>query len=572
MPTKLSSRPLPVVFLWHMHQPEYRDPRDGVYQQPWTYLHAIKDYADMAAHLERWPGARLVVNFVPILLEQLEDYAAQIDSYQRSRQVADLRDPLLVSLAEPGALVGDQRLVVIEALLRANRARMIDRFEPFARLVETADALLQTQDPGGYVSDAFIGDLSTWYHLAWCGETLRQSDPVVAELLDREGGFDAESRQALLGVIGETIGGLFDRFRALADRGQIELSMTPYAHPITPLLQDLRAGLEAEPGAPQPLAESYPGGDQRCRWHIEHGRAVFQRLLGRDPAGCWPAEGAISDATCRLLDQAGFAWAASGQQVLRNSLNHAHQTLHCDHQVYARPGQELRLFFRDDGLSDRIGFDYQNWHADDAVEDLVHHLVSIADTCDHLGVEAPLVPIILDGENAWEHYPDNGFWLLDGLYKQLSAHPRIEMTTFSSFLEAKPPAVELDALVAGSWVYGNLATWVGETAKNRAWDRLVDARQAYLDAESEGEWDEDMQMRNGLQLAVCEGSDWFWWFGEDNPAEATRDFDRLFRLQLARLYELIDVPVPAVLDEPISVPTHDANQVTGGGTMRRGQA
>ncbi len=572
MPTTLPSRPLQVVFLWHMHQPEYRDPRDGVYQQPWTYLHAIKDYADMAAHLERWPNARVVVNFVPILLEQLEDYAAQIDSFRRGGKVTDLRDPLLVSLAEPSELLGDQRRAVIEALLRANRERMIDRFEPLARLVDAAERLLETRDPGGYATDAFIGDLSTWYHLAWLGETLRQSNPLAGELLERDGEFDAQSRRSLLGVIGETIGGLFERFQALAERGQIELSMTPYAHPIMPLLQDMRAGQEAEPAAPQPNAEDYPDGEQRSRWHIEQGRTVFRRLLGRDPAGCWPAEGAISDATCRLLDQAGFAWAASGQQVLRNSLNRAHQTLHCDHQVFSRPGQGLRLFFRDDGLSDRIGFDYQNWHADDAVEDLVHHLVSIADTCEHLGVEAPLVPIILDGENAWEHYPDNGFWLLDGLYKRLSDHPRIEMTTFSSFLDEQPPAVELKALVAGSWVYGNLATWVGETAKNRAWDRLVEARQAYLDAESHGEWDDAVRARNAQQLAVCEGSDWFWWFGDDNPAEATRDFDRLFRLQLARLYELIDVPVPAILDEPISVPTETSGRLTGGGTMRRGQA
>ncbi|MFN2381471.1 MAG: glycoside hydrolase [Guyparkeria sp.] len=572
MSTKPSSNRLPVVFLWHMHQPEYRDPRDGVYQQPWTYLHAIKDYADMAAHLERWPEARVVVNFVPILLEQLEDYATQIEAYRRRGDVSELRDPLLVSLADPAALAGEQRLAVIEALLRANRERMIERFAPLERLVETAEALLQSRDPAGYASDAFIGDLSVWYHLAWCGETLRQTNPTISGLLEYEGGFDADARRSLLAVIGETIGGLFGRFGALADRGQIELSMTPYAHPITPLLQDLRAGEEAEPAAPQPQAHEYVDGEVRSRWHIEQGRQVFRRLLGREPEGCWPAEGAISDATCRLLDEAGFTWAASGQQVLRNSLNQAHQTLHCDHQVYTRPAQALRLFFRDDGLSDRIGFDYQNWHADDAVDDLVHHLTSIAETCDHLGVEMPLVPIILDGENAWEHYPDNGFWLLDGLYKRLSAHSRIAMTTFSSFLEKEPQPVELKALVAGSWVYGNLATWVGEPAKNRAWDRLVEARQAYIDAESVEDWDQSTRARNALQLAVCEGSDWFWWFGDDNPAEATRDFDHLFRLQLARLYELIERPVPANLGEPISVPSDDAGRVTGGGTMRRGQA
>ncbi len=572
MATNRPSATVSVVFLWHMHQPEYRDPCDGVYQQPWTYLHAIKDYADMAAHLERWPEARVVVNFVPILLEQLADYAEQIEAYRAVGDLKKLRDPMLIGLADPGALGGEQRLEVLRGLLRANRERMIERFPPFARLVEAAEGLLSTADPGRYASDALIGDLSAWYHLAWFGETLRQGHPVIRELLEREQGFDGRARGALLDVIGETVGDLFGRYRALADRGQIELSMTPYAHPILPLLQDLRAGREAEPDAPMPRAEIYPDGEERSRWHIERGREVFRRLLGRDPTGCWPSEGAVSDRTARLLDEAGFTWAASGQQVLKNSLNHAHQSLHCEHQVFFRPEQSLRLFFRDDGLSDRIGFDYQNWHADDAVDDLVHHLVSIAETCDHLGVETPVVPIILDGENAWEHYPDNGFWLLDGLYKRLSVDRRIDMTTFSDFLDRDPRAVALKALVAGSWVYGNLATWVGEAAKNRAWDRLVEARRAYIEAESRGRWDAATRARNAQQLAVCEGSDWFWWFGDDNPPEATRDFDRLFRLQLARLYELIEMPVPANLDEPVSVPSVDPDRPIGGGTMRRGRA
>ena len=562
---------LPVVFLWHMHQPEYRDPRDGVYQQPWTYLHAIKDYVDMAAHLERWPEARAVVNFVPILLEQLEDYATQIDRYRASGASDDLRDPVLRSLVDPGALVGTERSRVLSALQRANRERMIDRFPAFARLIDVAEALGTTASPGRYAHDAFLADLSTWYHLAWCGETLRQTHPLVSLLLEQESDFSADSRRALIGVIGETIAGLFDRYRALAERGQVELSMTPYAHPIVPLLQDLRAGTECEPNAPQPEAAKYPGGEGRARWHIEHGRTVFRRLLGVDPVGCWPSEGAVSDATARLLDESGFAWMASGQQVLRNSLNHARQGVHCQHQSYVRPEESIRLFFRDDGLSDRIGFDYQNWHADDAVADLIHHLVSIADTCDHLGVQAPVVPIILDGENAWEHYPDNGFWLLDGLYKQLSDHPRLEMTTFAEYLSRRSPPMTLRSLVAGSWVYGNLATWVGEAAKNRAWDRLVEARQAYLTAEKQGGWNAQTAERNAQQLAVCEGSDWFWWFDDDSPADAVIDFDRLFRLQLARLYELIGQPVPQALEKPVCVPTPDDQREKTGGTMRRGR-
>ncbi|MGM0516682.1 MAG: glycoside hydrolase [Pseudomonadota bacterium] len=566
------SEKLPVVLCWHMHQPEYRDPRDGVFQQPWTWLHAIKDYVDMAAHLERWPKARAVVNFVPILLEQLADYEAQIAAFAGDGDPSRLRDPLLVGLVRPEKLRGREREQLARALLRANEHRLVQRFPPFAALVDATKVLLAHDHAADYLSDALLADLAVWYHLAWSGETLRQEDPLISSLLEREGGFSVAEREALLSRLGEALGSIFARYRRLAEEGRIELSMTPYAHPILPLLLDLSAGTESEPDAPQPQRDGYPDGEERVRYHIDHGLAVFERVFGRRPSGCWPSEGALSGATLKCLDKQGFAWTASGQQVLKNTLNHAHKSMHCQHRVFQREGQQLRVFFRDDGLSDRIGFDYQNWHADDAVDDLCRHLVSIGETCARLGVKDTVVPIILDGENAWEHYPDNGFWLLDGLYKRLSHHPSLELLTFSDVLQRHPEAAALPPLVAGSWVYGNLATWIGEPAKNRAWELLVDAREAYCQAEGEGGWSDDTHRRNAQQLAVCEGSDWFWWFGDENPADAIRDFDRLFRLQLARLYELIERPSPAVLEAPICEPVEGGGAVEAGGVMRRGRA
>jgi alpha-amylase/alpha-mannosidase (GH57 family) len=554
-----------------MHQPEYRDPRDGVFQQPWTWLHAIKDYVDMAAHLERWPKARAVVNFVPILLEQLADYEAQITAFAGDGDPSRLRDPLLVGLVRPEKVQGRERERLARTLLRANKQRMVQRFPAFAALVDTTKVLLAHDHAAEYLSDALLGDLAVWYHLAWSGETLRQQDPLIASLLEREGGFSLAEREALLSRLGEALGSIFVRYRRLAEEGRIELSMTPYAHPILPLLLDLSAGTESEPHAPQPQRDGYPEGEERVRYHIDHGLAVFEQMFGRRPNGCWPSEGALSEATLEYLDIQGFAWTASGQQVLNNTLNHAQRSMHCQHRVFQRDGQALRVFFRDDGLSDRIGFDYQNWHADDAVGDLCRHLVSIGETCARLGVTDTVVPIILDGENAWEHYPDNGFWLLDGLYKQLSHHPSLELLTFSDVLKRRPEPAVLPPLVAGSWVCGNLGTWIGEPAKNRAWELLVDARQAYLQAEAEGDWSEETRRVNAQQLAVCEGSDWFWWFGDGNPPEAIRDFDRLFRLQLARLYELIEQPAPAALEAPIGEPGEDAAAVEAGGVMRRGR-
>lgn len=568
---------LKLVVCWHMHQPEYRDPRDGVYQQPWTYLHAIKDYVDMAAHLERYPAAKAVVNFVPILLEQLDDYAHQIGRWQKSGDIKALRDPLLQTLADPGSIDGSSdRIRVVEALMRANEERIVHRFEPLNDLVKVGRALLSTTKNGQYVSNDFLSDLSVWYHLGWMGETVRQEDPRIKSLLRHESDFSEPQRHQLLGIIGELIGGLFDRYRKLAEAGRIELSMTPYAHPIMPLLLDLRAGTQSEPHAPQPAHSYYQNGAERVHWHLEHGRKVFERYFGIRPVGCWPSEGAISEHTIHAIARAGFSWIASGDQLLSNSLaksrgeapgSHAHADgiEHCRYRIWQFDHLAPALFFRDDGLSDRIGFDYQNWHADDAIHDFIAHLEKIRTACEG---EDAVVSVILDGENAWEYYPDNGFWMLDNLYKHLSDHPHFELTTFGAVTKQTPKRTELKHIVAGSWVYGTLSTWIGSPEKNHAWDLLVDARNAYERCKESEDWDADTLARNRQQLAICEGSDWFWWFGDYNPSDAVRDFDRLYRLHLTRLYELLKAPVPEALGHSLAT---GSGKPEGGGVMRRGQ-
>ncbi|WP_322629861.1 glycoside hydrolase family 57 protein [Halothiobacillus sp.] len=567
----MKRKKLPVVLCWHMHQPEYRDPRDKVYQQPWTYLHAIKDYVDMVAHLERYPDARAVVNFVPILLEQLDDYAKQVDAYAVSQKIEQVRDPLLQSLVQPSALTDPaSRMHVVRALMRANESRLIRRFEPFNDLIDLARSISATTTDGRYLSDAFIGDLSVWYHLAWMGETVRQNNPLVQQLMIKATNFDDQDRLQLFLLIGSLISGIFPRYRALAEQGRVELSMTPYAHPIMPLLLDMEAGKQACPHDPQPQHVSYPDGPERVQWHLSHGLDVFQRYFGIRPSGCWPSEGAISEPTVQALAHAGFSWLASGDQVLANSrarIGHVDNT--CRHHVWQFDHLSPAIFFRDDGLSDLIGFDYQNWHADDAVTNFISHLESIHTTCDS---EDAVVSIILDGENAWEFYPDNGFWFLDTLYKRLSNHPTLELTTFSKVVEQSLKRRSLKHLVAGSWVHGNLATWVGSPAKNRAWDMLIDARIAFKKACEAGRWDSETLAANLQQLAICEGSDWFWWFGDYNPGDAVRDFDQLYRLQLSRLYELIGQSAPHNLSEPLCIGAHESDAtVEAGGVMRRGQ-
>ncbi len=572
-PNPTTQPPLNVVLMWHMHQPEYRDPFSGEFQRPWTYLHAIKDYVDMAAHIEAHPEARAVVNFVPVLLEQIESYAEALQAYMRHRH-APLPDPLLAALAADSAPQDDAlRRELIESCLRANEQRLIQRFPAYADLVLLARQFLQNPAHLPYLGHAFFTDLCVWYHLAWMAETVRHNDARIIALMDKARGFDAHDRHLLLEVVAELMAGLIPRYRELARRGQIELTMTPYAHPIMPLLLDISSACEAWPDVQLPKNKTavaqYPGGEERVRWHLAEGRRVFERVFGLSPVGCWPSEGSLSEATLPLLAEAGFSWAATGSQVLQNSLRAsgvAEQYKACPHRFFRMDASpSLKLVFRDDGLSDLIGFKYSTWHADDAVGDLINHLTHIADHC-HDGQH--VVSIIMDGENAWEYYPENGFYFLDGLYKRLSAHPRLNLTTYQELLKDSPVVTTLPRLVAGSWVYGTFSTWIGEKDKNLAWEFLIAAKKVCDRVLATKNLSAEQEQAILLQLAICEGSDWFWWFGDYNSAEAVRDFERLFRLHLVRLYELLAEEPPVVLAEIMAV---GAGNPEAGGVMRTGQ-
>lgn len=560
------SKKLKVVLCWHMHQPDYRGPVHGDFQLPWVYLHAIKDYIDMACHLEQIPNARAVVNFAPVLLEQLEDYARQINLWLEKGIL--IRDPLLAAVAGPGVPLDlASRAELIRSCQRANEKNLVNRFRTFHRLIEISKLTDDHDESLMYLNDQYLVDLLVWYHLAWMGEYARSNDIRIHSLEKKRIGFTADDRRALIQVIGDLVGSTIERYRKLSEEGKVELSVTPYAHPIVPLLLDLRSARQAMPDVKLPNVKSYPGGEPRARWHIRRGIEVFKHHFGFAPKGCWPSEGAICSETLKLLEEEGFQWAASGQQVLHNSLSLRGGALSENwvHKPYRLAEGKLCSFFRDDGLSDLIGFTYADWHADDAVGNLVHHLEAIADAT----TKEPnaVVSIIMDGENAWEYYPRNGCYFLTALYKRLTEHPRMELTTFSECVERQQTAApSLPDLVAGSWVYGTFSTWIGDPDKNRAWEMLVDAKVRYDQVMATNRLAEAQREEAAIQLARCEGSDWFWWFGDYNPSGTVSDFERLFRLQLTQLYRLLDETPPAILSRVFA---HGSGDPSVGGVMRQ---
>jgi alpha-amylase/alpha-mannosidase (GH57 family) len=534
-----------------MHQPYYKGPEHSDYLLPWVYLHGIKDYADMVAHLEHSPDAKAVVNFAPVLLEQIDDYATQIDAWLNNGTL--IRDPLLAALAGSGLPVDvKSRKAIISACLKANEHRLIHRFKHFSELSALAKHALENEAMIAYFNDQYLIDLLIWYHLAWIGECQRMNDLRVRSMQAKGQGFNQDDRRCMVEMIWEILSTLNQRYAKLADDGQVELSVTPYAHRGIPLLTDMNAAREALPMIAMPQLEEYPGGESRSRWHMRKGIEVFEKYFGFKPKGCWPSEGGVSEATLKMLEEEGFEWAATGQQVLSNSLmasgGDSPFPNNWVHSPYCVQEGHLNMFFRDDGLSDLIGFTYGEWHSDDAVGDLINHLVNIADACQ--GNPDAVVSIIMDGENAWEYYPYNGSYFLRAMYERLSHHPRLRLTTFSEVLaRQQQPPPRLSKLVAGSWVYGTFTTWIGDKDKNRAWDLLGEAKKVYDQVLKKGKFNKQQLAELEKQLAICEGSDWFWWFGDYNPGETVSDFEQLFRSQLSHLFDLLGEPKPDYLSQ-----------------------
>ena len=514
----------------------------------------------MAWYLEQTPDARAVFNFVPILLDQLEDYTDQFVTRR-------FRDPLLRYLATPdlSSLTITDKAKILQSCFRCNQATMIDSYPAYQRLQRAAEHFSDEKELG-YLSPQYFADLLMWYHLTWLGETVRRDDTRIPRWLKQGRQFSLDDRLTLLELLGGLIAALIPRYRSLQASGRIELSTTPHYHPIAPLLLDFASARDSWPDVNLPNCGNYPDGAKRLSFHIESAQASHSARFGAAPQGIWPAEGGLSGATADMFANAGFQWTASGEAVLRHSLGSA--VGEREHYLY-RPyrvttaDRSIVGFFRDDRLSDKIGFEYAKWLGKDAALDFVRQLEGIADRAPE--GEMPIVSIIMDGENAWEYYPYNGFYFLSELYSLLASHPRIRMTTFAEVAQ-RGRAIPLADINAGSWVYGTFSTWIGDAAKNRAWELLCAAKRAYDEQITYGNLSSAERDAAGRQLASCEASDWFWWPGDYNPSASVKSFDELYRHNLANLYRLLKRPVPEILDWPLSAGSVQSDL---SGAMRR---
>lgn len=526
--------PLSVAFLWHMHQPYYADPVARTALLPWVRLHCTRSYYDMVSLLEDFPEVRATFNLVPSLLLQIEQYnEGKLDDFYRE-----------VTRIPATDLEVHHKIFLLSSFFSANWETMIDPYPRYRELLGRRGRHPEANEVEsrlGEFSTRDYRDLQVWFNLTWMGFRARNRIPEVRALIDKGEGFSEEDKRLLLEAQDRILREVIPLYRKLSEAGRIELSTSPFYHPILPLLIDTECARRALPNLLLPESFRHP---QDAQGQIRRSLEFHARLFGRPPRGIWPSEGSVSPELIPILADAGVQWTATDEEILIHSLggDYRSESLYQPYRV-GRQGREVSILFRDKTLSNLISFSYSRRSPAEAAADLCNHLRAIQARTGDSG----LCTIILDGENPWEYYPGGGEEFLRRTYGFLSGS--MKSTTIGAYLEEHPPRERIAQLFTGSWINHNFDIWIGSPEENSAWELLSQTREEIdrlLPSGSEGQLSEAWE-----EIYRAEGSDWFWWFGDDFHSDQKTDFDRLFRLHLQNAYRLAGTEPPVALLVPV---------------------
>ena len=519
-----------------MHQPFYKDLVSGQYHLPWTRMHALKDYYGMVKVLEEFPSVHQTFNLVPSMMVQIAEYAA-----------GKAADPFLQLALKPAEELNEaDQSFILRYFFQAHPGKMIRRYPRYGELFDAWEG--SDRNPRrarSTFTPQALRDLQVLSQLAWFDEEFLAKDPDVRELVRKERGYSLED-QAMMGRLQLRImGQVLPVYREFSKRGQIEVSTTPFYHPILPLLCDSNIAGVAHPYVPLPSRFRYP---DDAKHQLEKARDYMTREFGHTPVGLWPSEGSVSDEVFSIAATAGFQWAATDNGVLARTIEQHASPFHTYRPyIWQQNGQSMRLIFRDHELSDLVGFVYSRM---DAYEAAGHFLARVRENCGPIlasGRDA-LVPVILDGENAWEHFDLSGRPFLSEVYRRIAADGQMEALTVSEAL-ARVDAQPLQRIFPGSWINANFDVWIGAEEDNRAWELLLRARQAY-DVAADGVSEEQRAMA-WEELMIAEGSDWCWWYGPEHHSDNRPEFDQLYRSHLTNVFRCLNLSPPEELARPI---------------------
>jgi alpha-amylase/alpha-mannosidase (GH57 family) len=539
---------LRVIILWHQHQPFYKDLVTGEYRLPWVRLHALKDYYGMVKLLDEFPNVHQTFNLVPSLITQIQDYVA-----------GTAQDPFLRVAAKPATdLTLDERRFALQYLFQANPVNMIARYPRYHELWErfrsTGDS---TERAEKYFQPQDFTDLQVLSQIAWFDEFFLEDGDVVA-LIKKARGYSLDDQRFVIARERELVAKVLPAHAEAAQRGAIEISTSPFYHPILPLVCDTNMGAVSTPGLPLPQNRFRHPED--AREQLLRGLDLHRQVFGIRPQGVWPSEGSVSEETLAIAQNLGAKWMATDEEVLGRSIGvsfsrdgsgrlapDAAEKLYTIHH-FENHQSEMHLIFRDHAISDLIGFVYSGMPPRDAAKHLIHNIKQAAQSILSKGRDA-VVPIILDGENAWEYYPQSGREFLRRFYDGLQREPDIEALTVSEAVARHKNFAKLTSLVPGSWIHANFNVWIGAPEDNRAWDYLYHARNFY--AQAAGGATEAQRKLAFEEILIAEGSDWNWWYGPEHHSANDQEFDELYRKHLSNVYQALGARPPDYLAQPI---------------------
>ncbi|MGV3530977.1 MAG: glycoside hydrolase family 57 protein, partial [Chthoniobacteraceae bacterium] len=537
-----------VVFLWHMHQPYYVDSATQTATMPWVRLHSVKGYLDMISVIEDYPGVRVNFNLTPVLMlqikELLEGKVTDLWMEWTRKPAADLQE--------------HEKFALLENFFKINWDNLVKPFPRYWELLNKRGLTLYRDEVRRglrYFSAQEFLDLQTWFNLAWCGYTADRLYPELAELKRKGRGFTEEEKNRVLDLHLEIMQLVIDKYRAAEERGQVELTTTPFFHPILPLVYDSAFAERSLPGRKFPKRFHWP---EDAAAHLTLAVEQHAAMFGKPPRGLWPSEGSIAPELIPLMAQCGIEYFCSDEENLFNSLKRdpAYKDATIDHLELFQGwrvehgGATVNALFREKPLSDFIGFMAAKNNPVEAANHLLHHMRHIASL---LPEGTGVLPLILDGENAWETFSDGGEGFLRALYAGIQADSTLlHSCTIEEYFRHHPPQKTITDLHTGSWIGSNFDIWIGEEEENRGWDLLGETRQFLQQQIDSGQLTETQRYEALREIYAAEGSDWFWWYGPDFTTENDALFDELFRRHLKNVYTICGELPPASLDQPIT--------------------
>lgn len=536
---------LSVAFVWHLHQPNYKDPETNMYLMPWVRLHAIKDYLDMLLILDEFPKIKQTFNIVPLLMDQLNDYGFN--------NAHDVHSTLTLKPVEN--LSQQDKSFILNSFFDANYNSMIAIHPRYKYLYDKRHSVGTNIDE---FSPQEYSDIMMWFNLAWFDPYWKENHPEIKAFYKKEKNYTLEDRKRILELQRAIIRQIIPTYKRRLEDNKIEISTSAYYHSILPLVIDNdSAKINTDENNLPRNKFKHP---EDALAQINKSIEKFEQVFGQKPKGFWPSEQCVSNETLKLIKKAGFEWTISDEGILAKTLGISFERdMHgvlmnpfplCNSYDFGKDKNALKLIFRSAFLANLINFQYGSYDPQVAAEDLYMKLKRAQEKLESSPDNYHVVVIALDGENCWESYQKDGVPFLRHLYQLISDDELMEAVTVSEYIEKKEKKHVIENIYPGSWINRDFQMWIGDPVKNLAWDYLSKVRKD-LEKFSKEKHDKQLLAKAWDEFYVAQGSDWFFWFGEPNDSGQDELFDFLFRNHLRQIYKMLGKEIPSSLEKPL---------------------